>query len=93
MEEIKKCEKCNGSGIVYEANGSSHTCFDCLKAGNLTSFHYKEEQVANNDSACPKCHSTGIIKEKDGTNHTCWDCLTSGRLDNHSKVQDSGIKI
>ncbi|MDP2925287.1 MAG: hypothetical protein Q8N99_02860 [Nanoarchaeota archaeon] len=34
MEFQKKvvCEKCNGTGIVKDKNGTVHTCFDCLEA-------------------------------------------------------------
>jgi len=33
MEERKRviCEKCRGTGIVKEKNGSVHVCFDCLE--------------------------------------------------------------
>lgn len=94
MEE-EKCLKCNGSGIIYGKDGSSQTCFDCLNAGKLTSFHHKfDEEDQTNHMKCQKCNGSGIMKEKDGTNHTCWDCLTSGRLDNHnSNLKDSGIKV
>ncbi len=32
MENLKRprCEKCNGTGIVKDKNGTIHTCFDCL---------------------------------------------------------------
>lgn len=29
------CPKCHGKGSVKEANGSVHTCFDCLLDGNM----------------------------------------------------------
>ncbi len=32
-EEI--CKKCNGTGIVKGKDGTSHTCWDCLRAGKL----------------------------------------------------------
>jgi len=38
MEEDREedvCEKCHGTGIVREADGSSHTCWDCLSKGKL----------------------------------------------------------
>jgi len=89
-----QCQKCNGTGIVYETDGKSHTCFDCLKAGKLTSFHYKEEKEEENNSVCKKCHGTGMVKETTGSTHTCWDCLNAGRLDNHTRnLKDSGIKV
>jgi DnaJ-class molecular chaperone len=88
------CPKCHGKGIVYESNGASHTCFDCLQSGQLTNFHHKFEKEEQSDTVCPKCHGTGIVKEGNGSSHTCWDCLTSGRLDNHSKnLKDPNIKV
>jgi DnaJ-class molecular chaperone len=88
------CQKCKGTGIVYEANGASHTCFDCLQAGKLTNFHHKFEQEEVKSEVCQKCKGTGIVKEGNGSSHTCWDCLNSGKLDNHSRnVPDAGIKI
>lgn len=33
METLNKksvCEKCHGTGIVKDKNGTVHTCFDCL---------------------------------------------------------------
>ena len=33
MESCQKksvCEKCQGTGIVKDKNGTVHTCFDCL---------------------------------------------------------------
>lgn len=35
QEEEKVCQKCNGTGIVREKGGSSHTCWDCLSEGRL----------------------------------------------------------
>ena len=37
MENEKKsvCEKCHGTGIVKEKNGSVHTCYDCLNSDRL----------------------------------------------------------
>lgn len=38
MEEnsrSEKCQKCNGTGIVKEKDGSCHTCWDCMTAGRL----------------------------------------------------------
>ena len=29
----KDCPKCKGTGIVKEANGQIHTCWDCLQSG------------------------------------------------------------
>jgi len=29
------CSKCHGKGYVKEANGSVHTCFDCLNDGSM----------------------------------------------------------
>lgn len=94
MEE-NVCPKCNGKGIIYGKDGASQTCFDCLQAGRLTSFHHKfEKEDQQRDNVCPKCHGRGIVKEANGSNHTCWDCLQSGRLDNHSKnLADTDIKI
>jgi len=31
----EKCSKCNNTGIVKDANGTVHTCWDCLAAGRL----------------------------------------------------------
>lgn len=31
----EECPKCHGTGIVKEANGSVHTCWDCLAKGQL----------------------------------------------------------
>ena len=33
--ENKECEKCHGTGIVKEANGTVHTCWKCLQEGKL----------------------------------------------------------
>jgi len=46
MEEIKKyiCEKCKGTGIVKEKNGTVHTCFDCLNSGRFEQ-HGKPKDV------------------------------------------------
>ena len=47
MEEEKQeennetCKKCHGTGIVKEADGSCHTCWDCLNSGRLNQ-HSKE---------------------------------------------------
>jgi len=37
METSKKeyCEKCHGSGIVKERDGTVHVCFDCLNSDRL----------------------------------------------------------
>ncbi len=35
MESEKKCEKCRGTGIVKEKDGTAHTCFDCLFSGRM----------------------------------------------------------
>jgi DnaJ-class molecular chaperone len=92
MEEL--CQKCQGKGIIYEKDGKSHTCFDCLQAGKLTNFHYKFEKEDQVDSVCQKCNGKGIVKEANGSSHTCWDCLQAGRLDNHTRnLQDSNIKL
>ena len=29
------CPKCHGRGMIKEANGSVHTCFDCLTSGDM----------------------------------------------------------
>ena len=34
-EENEKCEKCGGTGIVREKDGSVHTCWKCLSTGRL----------------------------------------------------------
>jgi hypothetical protein len=31
----KNCQKCGGTGIVKEADGSVHTCWDCLMSGDM----------------------------------------------------------
>ena len=31
----KNCEKCRGTGMVKEANGTIHTCWKCLQEGQL----------------------------------------------------------
>ena len=31
----KDCMKCHGTGIVKDANGSIHTCWDCLASGQM----------------------------------------------------------
>ncbi len=33
MEE--RCQKCNGTGMVKEKDGSVHVCWDCLREGRL----------------------------------------------------------
>lgn len=30
-----RCEKCKDTGVVKEANGTIHTCFDCLNRGSM----------------------------------------------------------
>jgi len=35
LSNSSKCLKCKGTGIVKEADGSVHVCFDCLNAGRL----------------------------------------------------------
>ena len=37
MEETKEevCEKCKGTGIVKDADGTIHICYDCLLSGRL----------------------------------------------------------
>ncbi len=37
----KNCPKCNGTGIVKEADGSVHTCWKCLADGSMDQ-HSKE---------------------------------------------------
>jgi len=37
----KNCPKCHGTGIVKEPDGSVHTCWDCLEAGEMDQ-HSKE---------------------------------------------------
>jgi len=34
-EGRKDCPRCHGEGRVKEKDGTSHTCFDCLKDGSL----------------------------------------------------------
>ena len=29
------CEKCRGTSMIKDKNGTVHICFDCLKAGRL----------------------------------------------------------
>jgi len=31
----KDCQKCHGTGIVKEKDGSVHTCWECLQGGKL----------------------------------------------------------
>jgi len=31
----KNCPKCHGRGYLKEADGSTHTCWDCLNDGSL----------------------------------------------------------
>jgi DnaJ-class molecular chaperone len=94
MDEQPKCAQCGGAGIVYDKEGNSRTCLECLNSGKLDSFRAKQEQEEEKPTACPKCHGRGIVKDANGSSHCCWDCLTSGRLDNHSKnLPDSDIKI
>lgn len=91
---METCSKCDGKGIIYERDGTAHTCLDCLKSGRLDSFHLKEEKKDIDSSVCPKCKGKRIIRDKDGTSHTCWDCLASGRLDNHStNLPDTNIRF
>jgi Ribonuclease G/E len=35
MEELEKCPKCNGTGMVKDKDGSVHVCWDCLREGRL----------------------------------------------------------
>jgi Ribonuclease G/E len=36
METTKNvCEKCKGTGIIKEKDGTVHICFDCLNSGRL----------------------------------------------------------
>lgn len=41
MDNIEVCKKCNGTGVVKEADGSVHTCWDCLINGRLD-LHSKQ---------------------------------------------------
>jgi DnaJ-class molecular chaperone len=34
MEKIV-CQKCNGTGKVQDADGTIHTCWDCLGSGDM----------------------------------------------------------
>ena len=31
----KNCPKCKGTGKVQDPNGTIHTCWDCLNAGEM----------------------------------------------------------
>lgn len=31
----EECPKCHNTGVVKEANGTVHTCWDCLQKGQL----------------------------------------------------------
>lgn len=31
----EECPKCHGKGMIKEADGSVHTCWDCMLAGRL----------------------------------------------------------
>ena len=31
----EQCQKCHGTGVVKDKNGSIHTCWDCLQGGQL----------------------------------------------------------
>ena len=31
----KSCEKCRGTGMVKEADGTVHTCWKCLEDGSM----------------------------------------------------------
>ncbi len=31
----ENCQKCKGTGIVKEKDGTIHVCFDCLQKGSL----------------------------------------------------------
>jgi ribosomal protein L37AE/L43A len=42
----KNCPKCKGTGVVKEADGSIHTCWDCLQDGNMDQ-HSKNLKEAN----------------------------------------------
>lgn len=35
MFMASRCDKCNGSGMVKDTDGTCHTCWDCLSAGRL----------------------------------------------------------
>ena len=35
MEDGEKCSKCENTGMVKEADGSVHVCWDCLQSGRL----------------------------------------------------------
>jgi DnaJ-class molecular chaperone len=36
MENSKEtCKKCQGKGMVKEADGTVHICYDCLMSGRL----------------------------------------------------------
>ncbi|MBI2124654.1 hypothetical protein HYT92_02575 [Candidatus Pacearchaeota archaeon] len=39
--EKEVCEKCKGTGIVKDANGTCHTCWDCMMAGRLNQHSEK----------------------------------------------------
>jgi DnaJ-class molecular chaperone len=35
MRDEEVCQKCKGTGMVKESDGSVHTCWDCMMAGRL----------------------------------------------------------
>ena len=38
------CEKCHGTGVVKEADGSVHTCWICLAAGRMDTHSKKVDE-------------------------------------------------
>jgi len=42
----KNCPKCNGKGTIKEADGTIHTCWECLNNGDLD-VHTKDVKDSN----------------------------------------------
>ena len=46
-EDNEICEKCKGTRVIKEADGSVHTCWECLQNGRLDmhSKHVKDSGI------------------------------------------------
>lgn len=38
---VYRCEKCKDTGMVKDADGTAHTCWDCLMNGRLDAHSKK----------------------------------------------------
>ena len=46
MESNENCQKCHGTGIVKDKDGTIHVCWNCLNSGKLD-VHSKDLKENN----------------------------------------------